>query len=477
MAALTSLNLAACLRVTDIGLTAIARRCRSMRELVVASCTEMTNTGMQEVGYNLRVLRSLSINRCMRVTDPGLAAISVGCTQLTSLNIAGCEDLTDMGLQIVARKCRILRVLNLCQVRRITNVVARDLAARCPGLHTVQMIEVDEVTGDALQAMAAALPLAKLSEAAFGLEPAWPPACLGVRSAFLEKTLLVDHYVTQVQRAFRGFGAKRLLQRIRQETAAAKEALRNAAATKIQRRVLTWIARKWFKWMAHRRWNAALYIQSWYKSELARIYVKQLRREFRRHTRAARRIQCNWRGYKGRERARRLLWAKRRAIGLVNATRMLVVAKAGLTLQSWWRMCSTRMYYRTLHLRFLKATVYLQRIYRGAKVRSRIAIVAARLKWLAVQLQAHVRAVFARRRVWALRLEWCRRHQAATMLQRIYKCVILVVCCTWCDPCDAHSTASLLFGLSWLGWRGVPSGGVGLRRGWSGERGKCGVAG
>jgi hypothetical protein len=268
-----------------------------------------------------------------------------------------------------------------------------------------------------------------------------------------------------------------LLQRIRQETAAAKEALRNAAATKIQRRVLTWIARKWFKWMAHRRWNAALYIQSWYKSELARIYVKQLRREFRRHTRAARRIQCNWRGYKGRERARRLLWAKRRAIGLVNATRMLVVAKAGLTLQSWWRMCSTRMYYRTLHLRFLKATVYLQRIYRGAKVRSRIAIVAARLKWLAVQLQAHVRAVFARRRVWALRLEWCRRHQAATMLQRIYKCVILVVCCTWCDPCDAHSPASLLFGLSWLGWRGVPSGGVGLRRGWSGERGKCGVAG
>jgi hypothetical protein len=383
----------------------------------------VTNAGLQEVGYNLRVLRSLSINRCVRVTDPGLAAVSVGCTQLTSLNIAGCEDLSDMGVQVLARKCRILRILNLCQVRQLTNASVRDLGARCPGLHTVQMIEVDEVTGDALQAMAAALPLAKLSETAFGLEPAWPPQCLAVRSAFLERTLLVDHYVTQVQRAFRGFGAKRLLQRIRQEAADAKAALRNAAATRIQRRVLTWIARKWFKWMAHRRWNAALYIQSWYKSELARIYVKQLRREFRRHTRAARRIQCNWRGFKGRARARRLVWAMRRATGLVLAKRMLAVAKAGLTLQSWWRMCSTRLYYRDLRHRYVRSAVYLQRVYRGAKVRGRIAVVAARLRWLAVQLQRHIRALYARRRVWVVRLEWCRRHQAASMLQRIYRWV------------------------------------------------------
>jgi hypothetical protein len=146
-----------------------------------------------------------------------------------------------------------------------------------------------------------------------------------------------------VQRAYRGFGAKQLLKRVKAQVAAAQEAARHAAATRIQRRALTWIARKWFKWIAHRRWNAALYIQSWYKSQLARVYVKRLRREFRRHTRAARRIQRHWRGHVGRARARRMRWAKRRRECLVLATRRLAVAKAGATLQSWWRMCMAKV--------------------------------------------------------------------------------------------------------------------------------------
>ena len=67
----------------------------------------------------------------------------------------------------------------------------------------------------------------------------------------------------QVQRMFRGFGGKQQLKRLRAAAIAHQIAMREAAATRIQRRVLTWIARKWFKWIAHRRWNAVLYIQSW----------------------------------------------------------------------------------------------------------------------------------------------------------------------------------------------------------------------
>lgn len=78
------------------------------------------------------------------------------------------------------------------------------------------------------------------------------------------------------------------------------------SAVLIQRRALTWIARRWFKWVAYRRWNAALYIQSWYKAARARIYVQELRKVYRAHRRAARKIQSAYRMRLGKKRFRRV---------------------------------------------------------------------------------------------------------------------------------------------------------------------------
>ena len=126
--------------------------------------------------------------------------------------------------------------------------------------------------------------------------------------------------------------------------------------------------------------------------------------------------------------AARCRWQKLRATCLVLATRVLLVKRRGLQLQAWWRMVMARRFCRELLRQYTRATVFLQRVYRGAKVRQRVAIVALKIRWLAVRLQTHVRALFARRRVWRVRLEWCRRHQAASMLQRIYRCVCS---CMW----------------------------------------------
>ncbi len=69
-----------------------------------------------------------------------------------------------------------MRTLVLSQVRTLTNESVQLLAHKCPALHTVTMTEVDEVTGDGLQALAASLPLAKLSTTVFGVEPAYAGA-------------------------------------------------------------------------------------------------------------------------------------------------------------------------------------------------------------------------------------------------------------------------------------------------------------
>lgn len=105
------------------------------------------------------------------------------------------------------------------------------------------------------------------------------------------------------------------------------------SATLIQRRALTWIARRWFKWISYRRWNAALYIQSWYKSTKARIYVLTLRKEYRRHRRAARVIQAAYRGLRGRRLYATTRWAHRRATLMLLYSRVLALRVSGQAIQ------------------------------------------------------------------------------------------------------------------------------------------------
>ncbi len=46
---------------------------------------------------------------------------------------------------------------------------------------------------------------------------------------------------------------------------------------------------------------------------------------------------------------------------------------------------------------------------------------AEKMRFLAIAIQKRVRGINARKRLWGVRLEWCRRHQAASSLQRIYR--------------------------------------------------------
>ena len=105
------------------------------------------------------------------------------------------------------------------------------------------------------------------------------------------------------------------------------------SATLIQRRALVWIARRWFKWISYRRWNAALYIQSWYKSTKARIYVVALRKEYRRHRRAARVIQAAYRGLRGRRLYAVTRLAHRRATLMRLYSRVLALRVSGQVIQ------------------------------------------------------------------------------------------------------------------------------------------------
>ncbi len=111
--------------MTDVGLTAVARSCPGLRELVVASCTDMTNAGVRFVGFNLRYLRSVSINRCIKVTDPGLAALCSGCTQV-GVHLQACRARL-LGMRGSSRSAGVLCVSVGARTRAL-----RDAPRLCP---------------------------------------------------------------------------------------------------------------------------------------------------------------------------------------------------------------------------------------------------------------------------------------------------------------------------------------------------------
>lgn len=91
--------------------------------------------------------------------------------------------------------------------------------------------------------------------------------------------------------------------------------------------------------------------------------------------------------------------------------------------QAWWRMIMARRFVKKMLREYTAATVFLQRAFRGARVRKRVAVLAARMRAVTVRVQSLWRAHIATRRVWHRRMEVCKANQAATMLQ-VCACVL-----------------------------------------------------
>ena len=78
------LSMAAC-RLTDEGLTKVAKTLQELHTLNIGQCSAVTDAGLEQVAAGLSGLRSIDLYGCSRVTREAAAALGAGVEVNTQL--------------------------------------------------------------------------------------------------------------------------------------------------------------------------------------------------------------------------------------------------------------------------------------------------------------------------------------------------------------------------------------------------------
>ncbi|CAL8091215.1 unnamed protein product [Calicophoron daubneyi] len=134
---LTTLEIARCSAVTDIGLTAIARVCTKLEKLDLEDCGLVTDSTLAQLAVHCPRLNNLILSHCDQITDDGIARLAeglCGSDQLQELAMDNCPLLTDTALEHLGTNCHRLQRLDLYDCQLITKQGISSLESQYPHL-------------------------------------------------------------------------------------------------------------------------------------------------------------------------------------------------------------------------------------------------------------------------------------------------------------------------------------------------------
>uniref|UniRef100_A0A2P2JKB4 EIN3-binding F-box protein 1-like n=1 Tax=Rhizophora mucronata TaxID=61149 RepID=A0A2P2JKB4_RHIMU len=103
-----------CVRgVTNLGLSAIARGCPSLKVLLLWNVPLLGDEGLIEVAKECTFLEKLDLCHCPSISNKGLIAIAENCPNLTALSIESCSKISNEGLQAIGKFCTKLRTVSI----------------------------------------------------------------------------------------------------------------------------------------------------------------------------------------------------------------------------------------------------------------------------------------------------------------------------------------------------------------------------
>ncbi|XP_064199506.1 F-box and leucine-rich repeat protein 13 isoform X1 [Anguilla rostrata] len=108
--------------MTDASWKAFCRNSPGLKHISAAACRGLTDNGMRSIG-GLKNLTSLNIADCVRVTDLGLRCLAEGPSgpRIQELNLSNCTRITDVSLMRIAQRCTSLSHLSLCYCDQLTD--------------------------------------------------------------------------------------------------------------------------------------------------------------------------------------------------------------------------------------------------------------------------------------------------------------------------------------------------------------------
>ncbi|KAF9585029.1 hypothetical protein BGW38_004211 [Lunasporangiospora selenospora] len=141
---LISINFTRTSGVTDTALSLIVDKCQDLQVINLSYCRQVTDLGLFAVAKFCRTnLRVLQINGNLKITDASVLAVAKHCLELEKLFIAECNQITDRAMEWIARSssAEILTELELHRCEKIAFglPLLELLSKRCHILHRLTL--------------------------------------------------------------------------------------------------------------------------------------------------------------------------------------------------------------------------------------------------------------------------------------------------------------------------------------------------
>ncbi|OWM70844.1 F-box protein At1g47056-like [Punica granatum] len=145
------------IQVSDLGLTALSN-CLDLEILHLVRTLECTNLGLVAIAERCKLLRKLHIDgfKETRIGDEGLIAVAKHCPNLQELVLIG-VDPTKLSLDMLASNCQNLERLALCGSDTVGDEEISCIAAKCTALKKL-CIKSCPVSDQGMEALASGCP-------------------------------------------------------------------------------------------------------------------------------------------------------------------------------------------------------------------------------------------------------------------------------------------------------------------------------
>ncbi|RZF42505.1 hypothetical protein LSTR_LSTR004424 [Laodelphax striatellus] len=188
---LTHLQLHGCAAVTNAALFELVARCPSLHHLDITGCIQIScismggvpgpgpelqqrrlllqyldltdcaavdDSGLRVIVRNCPQLVYLYLRRCLKVTDAGIKFVPSFCSTLRELSVSDCSLVTDFGLYELAKLGATLRYLSVAKCTQVSDAGLKVIAKRCYKLRYLNARGCEAVSDDAITVLARSCP-------------------------------------------------------------------------------------------------------------------------------------------------------------------------------------------------------------------------------------------------------------------------------------------------------------------------------
>ncbi|XP_077211117.1 EIN3-binding F-box protein 1-like [Tasmannia lanceolata] len=132
--------------VTNLGLSAIAHGCPSLKVLSLWNVASISDEGLSEIANGCHMLEKLDLCQCPSISDKGLLAIAENCPNLSKLTIESCSKIGNEGLQAIGRCCLNLKSISIKDCELVGDKGVGSLVSSTPTVLTKIKLESINIT-------------------------------------------------------------------------------------------------------------------------------------------------------------------------------------------------------------------------------------------------------------------------------------------------------------------------------------------